>query len=397
MNPAVIDKAMNPAVIDKAMNPTVIDKAMNPAVIDILLKCAIKYKNTDKELEYLNKILEFDPNHAIALQMISKYFPDCERMFLLKSLKLCPTLYDSMISLGDLGELEYYHKALKSKDTKHIISAMYGIANNYIIIGKYTEAENILLKLIKKYKKYISWKEYTLLAQCYGLRNKEKEIKYLIKAHDIDKQQTEPLFNLINYHIKSEFGIDQIRKYIGNILEIDRNNIKALLLLSKYANSSGIKKGAYLRILAIDDKHFEANFAMGHFYYGSEKSREYFYKAFEIRPNDGIFLAILHTIKYNDIDEMLKLYSKNSSSAHVSRLLEMIKRCNIKKYLEIKYGNDNYLQNDYKTDTCAVCMDVFCVLDIQKLICGHYFHGQCLKRSEICPLCREPIINVNEL
>ncbi len=212
---------------------------MSSVVIDILLQCAIKYKNSDKEYEYLKKILIINPNHAITLQMISKYYPGCEKMFLLKSLKLCPTLYDAMISLGDLGELEYYHKALKSKDAKHIISAMYGIANNCIIIGNYTEAENMLLKLIKKYKKYISWKEYSLLAHCYGCMQKEdKQLKYLLKAHNADKQHIEPLFNLI----KLEEDADQVRKYIENILEIDKNNIKALLLLSKYANSSKIKK-----------------------------------------------------------------------------------------------------------------------------------------------------------
>jgi len=371
---------------------------MNTNVINILLQCAIKYKNTDKELKYLEQILVKNPNHAIALQMISKYFPEHKKEFLLKSLELCPILYDAMIDLGDLGFLEYYHKALKSKELKYIIASTYGIANNYIIICNYKEAEKILLKLIKKYKKYISWKEYNLLAKCYGhMQNDVKELKYLYEAHYKDIHHVEPLFELVNYYIKED-DADQTRKYIENILEIDKNNIKALLLLGKYANSRYVKKHAYLKILSIDNMHFEANIEMGNFYCNCEKSREYFYRALEIMPDRAdIFLAILTTIRYNDIEEMLKLHSKNRSFVHASRLLEMIKRCNLKKYIEIKYGNDDYLKNDYKTDTCAICMDTFELLDIQKLICGHYFHGQCIKKTEICPMCREPVINVNEL
>ena len=87
------------------------------------------------------------------------------------------------------------------------------------------------------------------------------------------------------------------------------------------------------------------------------------------------------------------------SSHHCVAITKTKSQCkNIGKWLS---SGDYYCckHAPKKQISCVICLSP--IIDAYYLSCGHYFHRKCisrwLKKSNNCPTCREPVIDMNVL
>lgn len=238
------------------------------------LLCA-KTGETDRAEEFLKKIIEINPNHAMAYKdlgiiYLSRRFFDRALENFKKAYKIAPENIFIIFEFGNYYHLmsdfenakKMYNKLLKMDDIP--VYMLVCIASNYISINMISKAKNILLKAIEIEPKNVEVL-YNLAQIYYMEKNYENSRQLLEDAYNMspnteignllarvcmemgDYNQAYGLFNVVNLIVPNNISVmlsmaeckfrqkdyEKAKKHVNSVLKLLPEHEEALELLKK--------------------------------------------------------------------------------------------------------------------------------------------------------------------
>lgn len=149
--------------------------------------------------------------------------------------------------------------------------------------------------------------------------------------------------------------------------------------------------------MAADRGHSPAQAFMGRRYLNNgniPEAIECFLKAYKFRDRSfGQMLAILPHLSHGQLLELYETALRHNIPSHIAQIGEHLKRYQKSKNY-IKMARLIMAENN-NDDDCSICYEKIDLQTIYLTSCLHYFHSDCVKGQNRCPLCRAQLEELN--
>ncbi len=229
---------------------------LRPGMVQARLLLAVAHlkggRAEDAERE-VKKALEMDENNAFAHNLLGSVYlssgrGDSAMEEFDKAIELNPGLVDAHIKKGvfnllsgnaEKAEREFLNAVEIAPD---LLNSRIILARYYIKNKKFREAVDILKKGLKENPDDAIL--YNIMGAAYfGARDTDKAVQYFEKAIALKPEFFLPYFNLAMLYLNKDEKEKAINEY-KRILEIERNNVSALLMLAKIMEAEKKEKEA---------------------------------------------------------------------------------------------------------------------------------------------------------